>query len=41
VSEQQEQQQDQEEAPEEAPAVTVQAGLATAAGSVAGPEDED
>jgi hypothetical protein len=35
VSEQDEQQQD------EAPAVTVQAGLATASGSVAGPEDED
>lgn len=26
---------------EETPAVTVQAGLAAAAGSVAGPEDED
>jgi hypothetical protein len=33
VSEQQEQ--------DETPAVTVQAGLATAAGSVTGPEDED
>jgi hypothetical protein len=37
-----EQQQEQEETPQdETPAVTVQAGPATAAGSVTGPENED